>query len=354
MIMNLTNTFGKIRSLTALASSLLLAGSIAHADVIETVGGSTIQGKVLASQGGKIRIETAFAGVIEIAQDEIESITTDGPVFVALPGGDTVQGRIETAGSAVRVSGPSGAMQTTIPGIDEIWLAGDQTPAEREVEAMRRKWSYNVAFDLNGRSGNSDRFFVGFTGTAVLEGPDDRLAFLASLGQAEENDSKSQDDGSVTVDYSNSLNDKVYWYARSALSFDRVKEIDMRSKSAAGFGYRWIDNDKQELEIRGGISYRFENYTDGSDFSSIGLDLALIHSYDFNWGRMVNLLSYTPSFDDFANYVITHRSTLDLPLKGGEAWSLRLGLENDYTSKPPSGLKELDTTYFTSLVFTWN
>ncbi|RME67351.1 MAG: DUF481 domain-containing protein [Verrucomicrobia bacterium] len=353
--MNPMHMFKIIRSVAVTGLAGLIAfGASLYADTIETLNGSTIQGTVLASRDGKIRIETDFAGVIEIDQAQIAAITTDDAVFVALPEGDTVRGRIETAGSAVRVSGPSGAMQTSVTEIKEIWRPGDQTPAEREIEAQRRKWTYNVAFDLNGRTGNSDRFFVGFSGSAVLKGPNDRLAFFATLGQAEENDETSQDDGSVGVDYSNNVSDKLYWYAKSTLSFDRVKDIDMRSQSAAGFGYNWIKTERQNLEVRAGLSYRFENYNDNTDFKSVGADFGLIHAYEFNWGKMVNLLSYTPSFDDFANYVITHRSTLDLPLKASGAWSLRLGIENDYTSKPPSGLDELDTLYFSSLVFTWN
>ena len=145
----------------------------------------------------------------------------------------------------------------------------------------------------------------------MLTGPDDRLAFYASLGQAEENENQTQDDGKAGVDYSNNVSEKFYWYARTELGFDRVKDIDLRSKSAAGFGYNWINNDKQSLEARAGISYRFENYADSSDFSSVGLDFGLIHTYDFGWGFMSNVLTWTPSFEDFSgNYVIDHRSTL--------------------------------------------
>jgi hypothetical protein len=34
-------------------------------------------------------------------------------------------------------------------------------------------------------------------------------------------------------------------------------------------------------------------------------------------------------------------------------WKLRMGVANDYTSKPSIGKKRLDTTYFTRLVLNW-
>jgi len=51
--------------------------------------------------------------------------------------------------------------------------------------------------------------------------------------------------------------------------------------------------------------------------------------------------------------VITHGSALELPIKDGKAWRLRMGIKNDYTSKPPAGLTKLDTSYFSQFMFTW-
>jgi hypothetical protein len=59
-----------------------------------------------------------------------------------------------------------------------------------------------------------------------------------------------------------------------------------------------------------------------------------------------------PSFSDFANYHVTHESFYELPL-ADPAWKLRMGLSNDYNSKPNPGIKNLDTLYFTRLVLNW-
>ncbi len=342
-----------ISSLLAAAGFACAAVLPASADVIETVGGSTIQGKVLSTDGGVVRIETDFAGVIEVKQAQVKSLVTDAPVFVQLTDGNAVQGRIEKAGTALRVAGTTGAMQTQPASIAHIWLPGDKSPAERAADALRRKWTYTAAFDLNGRQGNSDRFFIGTSGRATLQGEDDRLVFFANYSRADENDNTTQDEGKAGVDYSNFFTEKTSWYVRTELGFDKTKFLDLRSQSAAGLGYSWIKTARQSLEVRGGLSYRFENYSTGLDFDSVGLDTGLIHSYVFEWGKLTNELTWTPSFDDFGNFVITHESAVELPLAAGKAWKLRVGLKNDYTSEPPAGLTKHDWTYFTQLVFTW-
>jgi hypothetical protein len=58
---------------------------------------------------------------------------------------------------------------------------------------------------------------------------------------------------------------------------------------------------------------------------------------------LVNRLSYVPTFEDFANFVATHESSLELPLLSTQ-WKLRLGVANDYNSEPGRGVKKLDTT----------
>ena len=86
--------------------------------------------------------------------------------------------------------------------------------------------------------------------------------------------------------------------------------------------------------------------------SSAGLDLGLSHSLELKDFSLVNRLSYDPAFADFSDYRVLHESFLELPLHS-TMWKVRMGVANDYTSKPAVGKKRLDTTYFTRLVLNW-
>jgi len=337
----------------ALLAVFILA-TTASADVIETTGGSVLRGRVIASDEGVIKIETDFGATVEINQDQIKSIVIDDPVFVALENGNSIKGSVATEASGVRVSGLDSELQSSIADISAVWRDGDMSPADKVAAALERKWAYQTAFDLNGRQGNSDRVFLGFTARAALEGPDDRLIFLGNYSQAEENGVTTEDQGKFGVDYSNFFSERFSWYVRTELGFDGTKDLDLRSQTAAGIGYSIIKRENQSLETRAGINYRFENYGMGTDFDSAGLDVGLIHTYTLKWGKMRNLLTYTPSFNDFGNFVLLHDSSLELPLGTGEFWRMRFGVKNDYTSEPPAGLVKHDWTYYSQISLTWD
>jgi hypothetical protein len=264
-----------------------------------------------------------------------------------------MQGTIQTRDDGLTIAGKSGTLQTNTEEISSVWRQGDMTPADKAEEAARRKWTTSLSFDLNGRQGNRDRFFLGISGRATLQGADDRLSFAGSYARGEENGVATQDDAKVGVDYSNFFGENFSWYARTELGFDRSKDLDLRSQSAAGIGYTFVDDERWQLEGRSGISYRFENYSTGEDFDSVGLDFGLINTYDFGWGKMLNLVTFTPSFDDLENYVITHESTLSIPFGGGEWWAMRFGVKNDFTSEPPPGLVKHDWSYFSGITLSW-
>lgn len=341
------NAFGVM-----LASFILIA--TASADVIETIGGSVLRGRVIASDEGVIKIEADFGPTVEIKQDQIKSIAIDDPVFVALENGNSIKGTVATDATGVQVSGQSSELQTSIADITAVWRDGDMSPADKAAAALERKWTYQAAFDLNGRQGNSDRVFLGVTARAELQGPDDRLIFLGNYSQAEENGAKTEDQGKFGIDYSNFFSKRFSWYVRTELGFDGTKDLDLRSQTAAGIGYSIIKRETQSLETRAGISYRFENYGTGTDFDSAGLDLGLIHTYALKWGKMRNSLTFTPSFDDFSNFVLLHDSSLELPIGTGEFWRMRFGIKNDYTSEPPPGLVKHDWTYYSQISLTWD
>src|SRR5688572_3359513 len=342
-----------------LCGALSLAAGIAftplEADLIETAGGSIIHGRVVASDGGVIKVETDFAGTIAIKQDQVKTITTDAPIHVALADGNIVNGRIETNAAGIRVTGASGALVTEATAINALWRDGDKSPADRAADALRRKWGRELAFDLNGRNGNSDRTFLGISGRAILQGASDRLLFFGNYSRSEENDATTQDEAKAGVDFSSFFTPKMSWYVRTEIGYDHTKDLDLRSQSATGLGYSFVKSPTRVLEGRVGLSYRFENYGDpaSTDFDSAGIDLGLLHSLDTHWGRLTQTLSLTPSFEDLSNFVFSHDSALELPVKGDKPWKVRVGIKSDYTSEPPTGFEKLDWTYYTQLVLSW-
>jgi len=136
--------------------------------------------------------------------------------------------------------------------------------------------------------------------------------------------------------------------------FDRVKDIDLYNTAAAGYGYDAIKEPKHLLTLRAGLAFRYEAYGNPTqaDLKSMGLDFGLNHEWEFKTSKLVDRLTYVPAFEDFSNFHFTHESFYEVPM-ADPAWKLRVGVNNDYNSKPGPGLERLDTSYFTRLVLSW-
>ena len=352
------NCFPRSRSFSFLASLMLLTitGSV-FAGTITTKDGSVVNGKILAIDEGVMKIETPFAGTIEIKQSEVSSFTSQETINVATSGGNTFVGTVQGSENSIQIKTDGGTFETNVEQVSAAWQPGEDSPQERalkaEVAASERKWKFDANVDISGKSGNSDRSAMGIGASAVLESNKDKLGFYVSIDKAEENDNTTADEIKGGIDYSSFFTDTLSWYARGELEKDDIELLDLRSTTAFGIGKHVIREDDQNLELRGGLAYRYESFQDGSTVESPGLDLALIHSKNYSWGALNNLLTYNPSFEDFGNYRVYHESSLDLPIGTGEFWKLRIGISNDYNSEPLPGLKEMDTTYFTRLLLSW-
>ncbi|MEZ5413134.1 MAG: DUF481 domain-containing protein [Opitutaceae bacterium] len=353
--MNLQKFINVVCSL-ALATALTTA--TAMADVIVTKNGARIVGQVTKIENGKIHVSTDFAGDIVVTQSEVTGLTTDAPINVRLASGTTLQGTVSSDGNGIIIAGADGQLSTQVEKVSTTWAAGAEDPQvvklREELASKERKWAYEVALDVNGKSGNKSQLGTQVSARATLKTPEDTLQFYTAYNRQETDNVKSADQFNAGVDYANNFSGKKSWYVRDEIGFDRVKDIDLYNVAAAGLGYDFIKEDKRTLTARSGISFRYEGYKNPvtADVKSIGLDFGLNHEWEFADSKLVNRLSYVPAFEDFGSFVIKHESYYELPLTNPQ-WKLRVGISNDYNSQPGVGVEKLDTAYFTRLVLNW-
>jgi hypothetical protein len=344
--------YHRLKLIGALLAALACVFS-ARADVIETRGGARLVGVVTALNGGSIVLETDYAGPITIKQSEVVRIETDKPLVFRLAGGTTMEGTVSaTPDGRLAITGQDGTITTTVDKVAATWAPGQRDPA---VAQLLRRWRYEASLDVTGKTGNSEQLGYGGGVKGTLSGPEDTLILYSDFSYQRTNGVKSQDRLRVGFDYSSYLTERVTWYARDEGGYDNVKDIVFYNVAAAGLGYDFIKNPpRQKLTGRTGISYRFEDYGAAAtdDVRSAGLDLGLAHVFRFENAVMNNNLTFVPAFDDFANYRAVHDSNLEFPLSGN--WKFRVGVNNDYTSRPSSGVEKLDTTYYGRFVLNWD
>jgi len=332
----------------ALASSLL-----SRADVIETKNGARLVGKITKVDGSNVKLTTDYAGDLSVKQSEVVGIQTDGPRFVRIKGGTVMEGvLLPTEVGKIEIKGRDGVTTASVETIVDTWAQGSPDPA---VVALERKWSYEASADLTGKSGNSEQLGTSFAFRANQTGPHDKLKLYTAYNRQRTDGTISADQFKAGADYSNNFSGRTSWYVRDEGGFDHVKDIVSYNTSAAGFGYDFVQKPLHLLTGRAGLAFRYENYRNPatSDVKDLALDFGLHHEYTFNRSKLVNTLSYTPSINDFTDYHFEHESYYEIPLMDPK-WKLRMGVSNDYNSKPGTGIDRLDTTYFTRLVLDWD
>ncbi len=326
--------------------------SLLLADVVETKNGAHLVGKVTQIDGSTVYLSTDYAGDLKIKQADVVSVTTEAPLNVRLASGTVLKGNLSTGtdGSLV-IAGPDGNLSTKVEKVAATWAPGGTDPA---VAALQRHWTYEVAADVTGKTGNKQQLGTQFSARAELKTDSDTLQFYTGYDREVTDGAKSADQFKAGVDYSNNFSGKYSWYVRDEAGFDRIKDISLYEVAGVGIGYDLIKEAKHTLTVRGGVSYQYDSYKGDTleNINSAGLDFGLAHEYDTKGWSLVNRLTYDPLFSDFGNFRIQHESFFEIPL-ADPAWKIRLGLSNDYTSMPVPGTKKLDTTYFTRFVLDW-
>lgn len=357
-----------------LTAAIALSATMSFADVIKCKDGSVYVGTVEKIEGGIITIASASddAGKTKIKQSEVVSISTEKPFFVRTSDKNTVLGKMTPSqtGGNVKIDGGDVIADIEIGSLSSTWLEGELSPEERTIaEVTENKWTYSLGLSLLGKTGNSESLTLGVSAEAVRKTIDDSLKFYANYNYGKTKETtgakewiKSADDLHCGIDYQHDISAHTFWYAREDLGFDRVKNIRFLSTSAAGVGYKLIDESDWHLSVRAGFSYRYEtyknymqevNWTKPDDTSAVGMDFGLHHDYTWSWGKIVTDISYTPAFEDFlGDYIATHETYVDFKVDGIDNMDVRVGMKNEYRSETTAA-DHLDTTYYASVIFKW-
>ena len=332
----------------AVAAFFAACSTIASADIVETKSGARLIGKITKMDGVAITLSTDYAGDLTIKQKEVTSLKTDEPRFVRLTRGTVMAGVVTpTADGKIQISGEDGVITTSIEKVTATWKTGEADPSAA-------KWSYEATGDVTGKSGNKEQSGVAIGARAKRVGATDSLQFYTAYNRQETDGAISADQFKAGMDFANNFSGRKSWYVRDEAGFDRVKDIELYNIAATGMGYDFVKQPEHILTGRAGLAFRYEGYANpaSEDVKSFGLDLGLHHAYTFHNAKLINDLTYMPSFNDFSNYRVVHESYFEVPL-ASPRWKLRLGVTNDYASQPGEGVQKLDTTYFTRFVLGW-
>ena len=341
----------QILGVSACLVATLLGSARLAADIVETRNGARIVGKITKVDAGSVFVTTNFAGDLTIKQSEVAAITTDGPLSVRLADGTRIKGRIGTQDGTLQVVGSEGTISTSVPRVAAMWEPDAKDP---EIAALERHWSFEATVDVEGTSGNKDQLGTAAGFRAKLVTPQDTLQYYTGYNRQVTSGVKSADKFRAGVDYAANFSADSSWYVRDEGGFDRIMDVRFYDTAAAGAGYNILNSRTDLLTGRVGLAYRYEGYDSPrtATVNSAAADFEIANDLKFKISELVTHLAALPAFSDLSNIIVTHDSYYQIPL-ASPAWKLRIGVSNDYNSKPTIGFKRLDTTYYTRLILDW-
>ena len=344
-----------MKTTSALLSLSLSFASLSSsfADEVITIDGSKLVGVISSIADGNLTLSTQFAGDLVIPMDQVDTFKSDDPLTVRLESGETLTGTATLSDDdTVKVEGSAGNIQGNKEDIRLTWLPGVEDP---EIAAMRRNWSFRAAVDIAGSSGNTDKASARLKLEAELEGPNDRLRFFAQHESGESDGETNARETKVGSRYTNFMSDRWGWFTRVTFENDKFEDLDLRTLATAGISYRIFDKPTHYLVSSAGLAHQYSDFANGTSEEVVGLDFGLSHHYEFSTFLITETeISYLPSIEDPEEFRLEHSSWVQVPISGGGRWNIRAGVENTYVSDPEPGIEELDTLFYSSLVFSWD
>ena len=337
--------------------SLLVICGTASADSVTLSDGTVIFGVIKSLGNGKLTLETEFVGTVTVDASAVMSIQSDQPLSVALSSGDRLIGTIEPSadGEGFVVKTRHADVPIKSSDVQDMWTEGGQSPEAKTLEEAiakhQAKWSSQIEIGGVMREGNTDSLDVRGAFELKRTTENDALKFHIRANYAEQNDIASSNEVRGGVDYEYWFTKRWSWYARMELEYDEFENLDLRSTVAGGLGYTWVKRDHVNLKTRAGVGYVHESFSNGMTDNNAVIDLGLAFRWDVvEWVRLTHDATYSPTWDDTADYRLRFDSALTFPLGDSKLWKFKVGMLNEYDSMPELGVERLDNTWYTSFV----
>jgi len=342
---------------------LFLTGSasLARGGAVYTSDGSKLVGTIERWADGKLVIVTEFAGRVEVDATKVVAVASAEPVTVQFDSGDRLVGTMtvdDTSGTCVMETA-LGPLNVQAGKVVAVWKAGDESPevlaVRAETEKVRKAltpvWTLKIEAGGNMTEGNTDTLDARGRLDVNRKTQEDLLQFFLAAKYNERDDRRTTNEYRGGVNYENQITDRAYWYTRMEMEFDEFENLDLRATAAAGVGYYWLKREDHEYKTRLGLGYRHESFDNGASRDQGVIDLGMDYRLDVApWMQFVHSSTYSPAFEEFDDYRLSVDTALLFPLKS-EHLKLKLGMQNEYNSRPQRGIDRLDNTYYANLVF---
>jgi putative salt-induced outer membrane protein len=212
-------------------------------------------------------------------------------------------------------------------------------------------WEHSIGLGLTVTEGNSDTVTAYANWLSARKWEKNELRFGADGTYGETEGEKTAQSAHGFGQYNRlfGTEDRFYFYMRIDGYHDDIADIDYRVTISPGVGYYFIKNARTTLSGEVGPGYVFEKKGgETDDYATVRFAERFEHKFN-DRVRLWQSLEFLPQIDDWENYVINAEIGVDTAMS--KALSLRVFIQDTYTSQPADGREENDFKFVTALQY---
>lgn len=298
----------------------------AFADTVTLANGDVLHGEV-REVDGRIRIQHALLGTIDVARTDVTRITREGetppaPVPAAV-----------VAATAKRVTGPCAPCAKAAPCAEA---------AEETAEECPSPWDFSVGFGISNEAGNTEKFQLNADLMAAYRWGRNRLRWRVNSFYEEAAGVQTEGRYSSNLKYTREITARSRLFGLWILDRDDFADIELRNGWFAGYGYDFIKRKRTTFSGAIGAGFVTEKRTDEPLLTTAALFAELEYKHEFSTGDSFEAKYYViPYLDQTELSPMRLELLYAHPLR--DHFDLTAGFLGDYVPDPPGTIKPYDT-----------
>jgi hypothetical protein len=333
---------------------VLAAAASLRADTVVLKNGDRLTGTAVKLDGGKLTFKTAYADAIAIAWDQVISLTTAQPLVLPMPKQTLMVTGVERSETGLILTTSSGP--TTLPpaAVTVLRSPADQKAFEASLHPnWSRGWAGTASLSLALARGNSQTATIGTGFAAARQTRTDKTSLYAnSLFSSNGNPSvTSADTAGGGLRYDHNVAKQIFAFGTADFYSDQLQNLSFRSIAGGGGGWHAIAAPKETFDVLAGLVWTYEVYKPGATNSFAAIDLGEQFTRKFGAASIFTEQAYFyPDLQKTGDYQLNFNSAFSTKL--GKIFNWQTTVSDQYTSFPPSGLKDNDIVLTTGIGIT--
>jgi hypothetical protein len=331
--------------------------SLVLADQVTLKNGDIISGQIEKKDGDSLLIKTEFMGEVTIPWNAVTAVKSDNPLYVKLPSGQEVSGKVSTEGTNVEVATPTAPQTAPIGQVDTIRNAVEQAKYERFLHpSWLDLWAgyADLGFSLARGNAKATTLTTAFNAVRATTNDKTTLFFNQIYSTGTVNQGTPQESSGATanaarggISYDHNINSRWFWNVLNTDEYDQFQGLNFRFLAGAGVGFHAINNKRTTLDLVAGGDYSHSSFVDGTI-----RNLGEIYLGDDFTHKVTGVTSVNQSLRFFiapstGEYRILFNAGAATVIHKWLSW--QVGVTDSYLSNPILGRKSNDILLTTGL-----